>query len=91
MESERAENIDGLSSSLEVRSRSQHRNGLIHHPLSDTQITLYPSLNVLAIGNLICLETGAVRLGPKDINLSLLPQPPSRCFATFKEDRGSQG
>lgn len=85
------EDVHSLSSSLKIRGRSQNRNGLIHHPLSDTQITLYPSLNVLAIGNLICLETGAVRLGPKDINLSLLPQRSSASLMSCKKIEGVKG
>jgi hypothetical protein len=82
--------VSELTSSLKVRCRPQHRNRLIHNPLSDTQITLYPSLDVLAIGNLICVETGAVRLGPKDINLPSLPQSSSLRFIKIEDGRGSE-
>ncbi|GFF22467.1 hypothetical protein IFM46972_00295 [Aspergillus udagawae] len=48
----------------ETRGR-QHSNRLIHDPLADAEIVIDPFLKVFVIGDLVRVETGAVRT-PRD-------------------------
>lgn len=48
-------------SPLEPARGSHHRHRLIHHPLPNTEVAVDPLLHVFAVGDLIGVETGAVK------------------------------
>lgn len=53
-----------LTSPLKPGRGPQHRDGLIHDPLAHPEVILNPPLDFLVIGNLVRIQTGAVRKGP---------------------------
>lgn len=53
-----------LSSPLEIAGRAHHGHGLVHNPFTDAEVLVDPFLDVLALGDLFGVETGAVN-GPR--------------------------
>jgi hypothetical protein len=51
----------GSTPSFKPARRSQNRNGLVHDPLANTEVVLYPSLDFFILGHLIGVETGAMK------------------------------
>lgn len=49
---------------LEPAGRTHHGHGLVHDPLADTEVVVDPLLDVLIIGDLFSVQTGAID-GPR--------------------------
>ena len=44
---------------LEISARSQHRDALVHHPFTNTEIAVEPSFNFFALCDFVRVQAGA--------------------------------